>query len=196
MVISIVACPIDSHSKRSSLKGSGQLQDGVARDPERVPDPTDAWYLAPRDGFVDGFTVQGEEIRELIDGEDRRQISRLASVAALIVRTRSSSLCPSGFVSHEGRTRASLAAVSGPIRGEGLPTKGFWTRLFAALVSNGVESADDVTPSKLRGISGFGPKRIAVPLRNRAAALGSELGRAQHELAIVHATAVTLGKAG
>ena len=128
--------------------------------------------------------------------------------------------------------------------------KGFGPGLFAALVSNGVETADDVTPSKLRGISGFGPKRIsvllawrhdlearfrfrdsdpadaqervrverelqldyekevaelrrlaeqikvqAVPLRNRAAALGSELGRAQRELAIVHATAVTLGKA-
>lgn len=39
--------------------------------------------------------------------------------------------------------------------------KGFGPGLFAALVSNGVETADDLTEDNLRGIAGFGPKRVA-----------------------------------
>lgn len=45
--------------------------------------------------------------------------------------------------------------------------KGFGPGLFAALVSNGVETADDLTVARLKGISGFGPKRIAVLLEWR-----------------------------
>jgi DNA-binding helix-hairpin-helix protein with protein kinase domain len=128
--------------------------------------------------------------------------------------------------------------------------KGFGPGLFATLVSNGIETADDVAVDRLAGVRGFGPKRInalldwrrnvearfrfnpsdpadaqerarverelqlesvkevaelrqvaeqikahAGPLRQRIAMLAGELGQAQEELAIVHATAAALGKA-
>jgi DNA-binding helix-hairpin-helix protein with protein kinase domain len=126
--------------------------------------------------------------------------------------------------------------------------KGFGPGRFAALVSNGVETADDLTVEKLTGIAGFGPKRIAAlldwrrkleasfkfnpsdpagaqerarverelqidharevtelqrlaeqikaqagSLRQRIVALTDELGQARQELALIHATAETLG---
>lgn len=128
--------------------------------------------------------------------------------------------------------------------------KGFGPGLFATLVSNGIETADDVTVERLKGIRGFGPKRISAlldwrrmlearfkfnqsdpadvqergrverelqieyakevaelrrladqikahagPLRQRIVTLAGELSQAQQELAMVHATAVALGKA-
>jgi DNA-binding helix-hairpin-helix protein with protein kinase domain len=45
--------------------------------------------------------------------------------------------------------------------------KGFGPGLFATLLSNGIETADDLTSQRLEGIRGFGPKRISALLEWR-----------------------------